>query len=440
MKVAPILTYVFFLLFSLSSHSSSFDFFKDVDKKTFKNGITVLLDETDSPVTAFYFWYDVGSSDENPNRTGLAHFFEHLMFKQSKSFEENYISKLMAKIGGRSNAFTTQDRTAYYEAVPFGKDFEKILKYEAHRMQNLVLTQKDIDVEKEVVKEEYRMRVGNSLFGQVFNKLIRHVYRDSNYRWPTIGSLEHLNQTTRQEFLDFYKKFYKPENLVVAVSGDFNKKKMLKEIEKNFASLKNYSAITKKPSWKPEVRRASKPKVISTKFKSNVFTLAYLTESDNSPYSLHLEMLAQILCEGDSSRLKKDLVYTWKKAQSVNCFQYGLEHEGMFIIQVMLNPKASWQEASTRVTKLIQSLAKETPVTQKEVEKARLSSELEVLSFLQTSQKRAETISYYESVRGDYKLMEKDYDKLLSLNRSEFKSLINKHFLVEPYRLIFKPK
>ncbi len=435
-----IIVSLFSFLFLSACNKKSPQFTANVEKIVLDNGITVLLDKNTSPVTAIYSWYKVGAKNEDPNRTGLAHFFEHLMFKKTPVYEDNYISKLMAKIGGRSNAFTTQDSTAYYETVPFGKNIEDILKYEAHRMQNLELTQEDIDIEVEVVKEEFRMRVGNSLYGQIFNTLIPQIYKNSNYRWATIGSLEHLDQTTREEFLTFYKKHYRPKNMTLVISGNFDKLAVNVLIKKYFEVLKNPSLDIKDQPWVAE-KRDRRPEVLikETNFKSQVLTLSFLSVSENHSDQMYLDVLSQVLCEGNSSRLFQELVFNWKNAQSVSCFQYALQNEGAFIVQVPLNPGASWEEAKDRVLKVFDSF-KASPITDLELQKARNSVELDVIEYLQKSQSRARALAQYEVIKGDYKIIDKEYNQILKLKKEDFGGLMTKYFTTEKANvLVFKP-
>jgi len=209
-----------------------------VDKYRLKNGMTVLLHQDSSlPIYSLHLWYDVGSSDEEQNRTGLAHFFEHLMFKGTKKNKEGVYDDLIEENGGSNNAFTTRDYTGYYVEMPAGT-LETVLKLEADRMTNLSFSKDKIKREREVVKEERRLRVENSPFGLAFESLFAQGYNKSAYKWPVIGSMRHLERSSVSDFKTFYERYYAPNNAVLVIAGDFRKSKAKRWIKKYFGSLK----------------------------------------------------------------------------------------------------------------------------------------------------------------------------------------------------------
>ncbi|MFT4678737.1 MAG: zinc protease, partial [Flavobacteriales bacterium] len=189
-----------------------------------KNGLHVILHEDHStPIVAVTVMYHVGSKNEDPNRTGMAHFFEHLLFEGSENIGRGEFSSYVENAGGTLNANTTNDRTFYYEVLP-SNQLELGLWLESERMLHSKVEIVGIETQREVVKEEKRMRVDNQPYGRLLEETMKRAYTVHPYQWTTIGSLDHLNAAQEQEFIDFYKKFYVPENAVLSIAGDFDVK------------------------------------------------------------------------------------------------------------------------------------------------------------------------------------------------------------------------
>ena len=186
------------------------------------NGLHVILHEDHSvPIVATTVLYHVGSKDEDPERTGFAHFFEHLMFEGSENIKRGDFDDYLEKAGGTNNANTTQDRTFYYEIVP-SNQLELTLWMESERMLHAKIDSVGIETQREVVKEEKRQRYDNQPYGTWILNLFDRAYKESSYNWSPIGSLEHLNAATNEEFIAFYKKFYVPNNAVLSIAGDID--------------------------------------------------------------------------------------------------------------------------------------------------------------------------------------------------------------------------
>ena len=195
----------------------------DVEKYELSNGLTVLLAEDHSvPMVSYHQWFRVGSKDEDAGRTGLAHFFEHMMFKGTPKHSKEFFGQELASKGAEFNAFTSDDYTGYYIEIP--KDHLKLaIDIESDRMRNLTLDPKDVNSEREVVKEERRMRYDNQPEGVIRESLDEMMFKNLPYRWPVIGSMEDLNQASNADLRAFYKRYYSPNNAVVVVAGDFSK-------------------------------------------------------------------------------------------------------------------------------------------------------------------------------------------------------------------------
>ncbi|NQX92885.1 MAG: insulinase family protein [Flavobacteriales bacterium] len=202
-----------------------------------KNGLHVILHEDNStPIVAVTVMYHVGSKNEDPNRTGMAHFFEHLLFEGSENIERGEFSRLVENAGGVLNANTTNDRTFYYEILP-SNQLELGLWMEAERMLHAKVENVGIETQREVVKEEKRQRVDNQPYGRLLGETMATAYQEHPYKWPVIGSMDHLNAAQEADFIDFYNTFYVPNNAVLSIAGDIDIDETKKLIKKYFGSI-----------------------------------------------------------------------------------------------------------------------------------------------------------------------------------------------------------
>ena len=187
------------------------------------NGLHVVLHQDNSaPVVITSVMYHVGAKDEQPNRTGFAHFFEHLLFEGTKNIGKGEWFKFVTANGGNNNANTTDDRTYYYEVFP-SNNLELAIWMESERLMHPVIDQKGVDTQNEVVKEEKRLRVDNQPYGNLIKAVKENMFKVHPYKWTTIGEMEHLDAATLEEFLAFNKKFYVPNNAVLVIAGQFDK-------------------------------------------------------------------------------------------------------------------------------------------------------------------------------------------------------------------------
>ncbi len=218
------------------------------------NGLHVILHEDHStPIVAVSIMYKVGSKDEDPERTGFAHFFEHLLFEGSENIERRQFDKLVTSAGGTLNANTWYDRTYYYEILP-SNQLELGLYLESERLLHAKIDSVGIETQREVVKEERRLRVDNTPYGSVLEETMKRSYTVHPYQWSVIGSLDHLNAAKDEEFMEFYKTFYVPENAVLSIAGDL-------DIEETKVLVKKYfGEIPKGGREIPRSHRSGAPK------------------------------------------------------------------------------------------------------------------------------------------------------------------------------------
>jgi predicted Zn-dependent peptidase len=347
------------------------------------NGLHVILhEEHATPIVAVSVLYHVGSKNENTNRTGFAHFFEHLLFEGSANIGRGEYSELVEKNGGTLNANTSQDRTYYYEVLP-SNQLELGLWLESERMLHAKVDIKGIETQRSVVKEEKRQRVDNQPYGSFFTEMFKRVFTAHPYNWAPIGSMEHLDAAQEEDYVNFYKTFYVPSNATLSIAGDINIEQTKKWIAAYFGSIPQGQAINLyrdfinlsedafvarynisknkfdsknfMASSTPEAKKIinsylSKPCVIERPAKDKqaisgvvkdtiydniqlpALFMGYKMPAQTHPDNYALEFLNEVLSSGSSSRINKEIVEKRQLAQYAFSFNYGLEDAGIGIM------------------------------------------------------------------------------------------------------------
>ena len=302
-----------------------------------KNGLHVVLhqDKT-APVVAVSVMYHVGSKNETPDRTGFAHFFEHLLFEGSDNIKRGEFMKIVSSNGGQNNANTTQDRTFYYEVFP-SNQLETGLWLESERMFHPVINEIGVKTQNEVVKEEKRMRVDNQPYGNFLSSVMVKLFTKHPYNWVPIGSMEHLDAATLQEFQAFNKKYYTPGNAVLVIAGDIDVVKTKTLVESYFAEIPNGPKVEPVNVQEDPITQ----EIIDTAYDSNIqipaIVTAYRTPGMTSKESIALELASSVLSGGQSSRMYTKMVDTKKNALQVGSFNYALEDYGAYITYALPN-------------------------------------------------------------------------------------------------------
>lgn len=302
-----------------------------------KNGLHVILHEDKSaPVVAVSVMYHVGSKDEQPNRTGFAHFFEHLLFEGSDNIKRGEFMKIVSSQGGQNNANTTQDRTFYYELFP-SNQLATGLWLESERMLHPVINEVGVKTQNEVVKEEKRLRVDNQPYGNFVAEIMKRIFTKHPYNWVPIGSMADLDAATLQEFLAFNKKFYTPSNSVLVIAGDIDIPKTKTMIESYFSEIPSGTPIVKAKFVEDPIKK----EIIDTAYDNNIqipaIMAAYRIPGMTSEESKALEMASSVLSTGNSSRMFKKMVDDKKNSLQVGSFNYALEDYGIYITYALPN-------------------------------------------------------------------------------------------------------
>jgi zinc protease len=286
---------------------------------TLKNGLqVVVISNHRLPVVSQMLWYKVGSADDPPGKSGIAHFLEHLMFKGTKLMAPGEFSKILARNGGRENAFTSNDTTAYYQVVAADR-LELVMKFEADRMVNLVLTDADVLPERNVVIEERRARTDNNPAALLAEQMNAALYLNHPYRKPVIGWKHEMEGLTTEDALAFYRRYYAPDNAILIVSGDITVEKLKPLAEKYYGPIPARKVAKRVRLKEPPHRAARRVQLRSPQVREPRWGRDYLAPGFSSGDKRHayaLEVLNEILAGGATSRLYRSLVVEQKIAIS----------------------------------------------------------------------------------------------------------------------------
>ncbi len=296
------------------------------------NGLHVILHQDNgAPVVVTSVMYHVGSKDENTEKTGFAHFFEHLLFEGTENIQRGDFFKIVTANGGYNNANTTQDRTYYYELFP-SNNLELGLWLESERLLHPVINQIGVDTQKEVVQEERRLRVDNAPYGQLIENMFKNMFVNHPYRWSVIGSLDHLASATLEDFQDFNKVYYIPNNAVLVVAGDFEMNEAKRLIDGYFGPIPKGQDIVKKTYEESPIEGPIQTQFEDPNIQIPLILLGYRTPGQAEKDAYVLNMISSYLSDGESSVLQKKLVDEKRMALQIFAFNYSLEDYGAYLL------------------------------------------------------------------------------------------------------------
>lgn len=388
-----------------------------VEKFQLENGLTVLLQpDRRIPAVSLQQWFRVGSKDEWEGRTGLAHFFEHMMFKGTDKYPQDTWGKFLNSKGADTNAFTSNDYTGYYINAP-SEQLELLLDIESDRMRNLKLDPKDVNSEREVVKEERRMRYDDSIEGGMREKMAEVMFKRLPYKWLPIGFMRDLNAASMDDLHSFYKSFYSPNNAVLVIAGDIDVDRTKRLVEKYYGKLPREEIKRPKIKKEPvqtEVRRAS----ISRVAQAPVLAVGYLLPDIMHDDHYALDLLSNIMGQGQSSRLYRKLVYQTELATSVYAWSWGQVLAGQFAIGASLKPGASPERVLSIAEKEVEKLRHQ-EVSTRELDKARNMFLKDYVDGLKRISGKARLLAQYEIIFGDYTRIYKDVEEYMKVTPAD---------------------
>ncbi len=399
------------------------------------NGLHVILHQDNTaPVVTTAVMYHVGAKDEDPERTGFAHFFEHLLFEGTENIKRGEWFKVVTSNGGKNNANTTDDRTYYYEIFP-SNSLELGLWMEAERMMHPIINQIGVDTQNEVVKEEKRLRVDNSPYGSFLAEIKKKLFTKHPYRWATIGSMDHLDAATLEEFQAFNKKFYIPNNAVLVVAGDINIAETKKLIHKYYNDIPKGTPVKRGKFIEDPITEQFTGKYHDPNIQIPAILTAYRTPSMKTRDSRVLDMISSILSDGKSSRLYKKMVDDKKNSLQVGAFNVSQEDYGMYVIYGLPLGDNSTDTLLKDIDEEIVKIQTEL-ISEKELQKLRNKFENNFVNSNSSIEGIANSLARYYMLYGDINLINNEIDIYNSITREEIKAVANK-YLKTNQRLVF---
>ena len=390
------------------------------------NGLHVILhNDPSAPTVISSVMYHVGAKDENPERTGFAHFFEHLLFEGTENIKRGEWFKIVTSNGGVNNANTTDDRTYYYEVFP-SNNLELGLWMEAERMLHPIINQIGVNTQNEVVKEEKRLRVDNQPYGNFIAEVKKNIFKKHPYRWATIGSMEHLDAATLEEFQAFNQKFYVPNNAVLVVAGDFKNDQAKEWIQKYFGPIKKGATIQREIFVEEPITQTIRAKFEDTNIQIPAIVAAYRTPSMKTRDARVLDLISSILTDGKSSRLYKKIVDDKKMALQIGAFSNNQEDYGSYIIfglpQAPHTAEDILAEIDSEVVKLQTEL-----ISEKDLQKLQNKFENQYVNSNSSIEGIADNLASFYLLYGDVNLINTQIDIYHSITREEIRDVAKKY-------------
>jgi zinc protease len=394
---------------------------------TLDNGLHVILHQDKStPIVAVSVMYHVGSKNENPNRTGFAHFFEHLLFEGSENIGRGEYDKYIEKAGGTLNANTSNDRTYYFEILP-SNQLELGLWLESERMLHAKVENVGIETQRQVVKEERRQRIDNQPYGSFLEEVMKRAYKTHPYRWPVIGSMDHLDAAVEADYKNFYKDFYVPNNAIVSIAGDIDYEEAKTLVTKYFKDI----PASKKPVYRPSIVEPALGGEVRDTVYDNIqlpaVIMAYRVPAAGTPENYAVSMLGTLLSQGESSRLQKSIVDDKQQAVAVGNFPFDLEDPGVSIAYGICSMNTDVNDLENSITAEIEKI-KTGDIPDEEFQKLRNQVENDFVSSNSRIAGVAESLANYKMYYGDANLINTELQRLLAVTKEDIRNAAKKYF------------
>ena len=399
----------------------------DVAEATLDNGLRVLvLEDHRSPVVAVQVWYRVGSRNERPGATGLAHFLEHLMFKGTPSHGKGEFSRLVEQSGGRDNAFTTQDVTSYYVNIAADKA-ELVLGLEADRMRHLLLDPKEIDSERQVVMEERRTRTEDDPDGLLSEEMMSLAFKAHPYRWPVIGWMEDIRRIDAAELRAFYDLYYRPNNAILVVVGDVQSARILDRVRHVFGPVPRGPEPPRVTAVEPPQIDERRLWIKKAGAQLPIVDLAWHVPNFRSEDAPALEVLSTILAEGRTSRLYKKLTYERRLAMAAggDYSYFSLDPNIFWLYATPLPGQAP--EALEQALLAEVELIKSEPVPAEELERAKNQIEASFVWRQDSVYSRASDLARFE-LAGSWRLVERYIPSIRAVTAADIQRVARAYF------------
>ncbi|HJX92806.1 MAG TPA: pitrilysin family protein [Pyrinomonadaceae bacterium] len=400
----------------------------DFKETTLKNGLRVItVEDHSAPVIAVSVTYNVGSRNERQGRTGFAHLFEHMMFKGSENVGSGEHFLLVFNNGGTMNGTTNEDRTNYFEALP-ANQLDLALFLEADRMRSLAITKDNLDNQRNAVQEERRLGVDNQAYGKSGEVQQELIYDNFAYKHTTIGSMDDLNAASVEDVAAFFKMYYAPNNAVLTVVGDFKTADALAKVRSNFEAIQRQPDPPSVDMTEPQQTAERRANLDDTLARALRIDIAYKAVPGNSPDFYALQVLANALQSGQSSRLYQKLVKEKEMLTNVGGFMDEKRGVGALYTNATLRPGVKPEDVEAVVYAEIDRLKKE-PIADWELQKAKNTTRRNFINGLQSSLSRAVTVGQYTVYYNEPNLINTRLDKVNAVTKEDVQRVANKYLI-----------
>jgi len=398
----------------------------DFEEYDLENGMHVILhNDPSAPVVVTSVMYHVGAKDENPDRTGFAHFFEHLLFEGTQNIKRGEWFKIVSSNGGVNNANTTDDRTYYYEVFP-SNNLELGLWMESERLMHPVINKIGVDTQNEVVKEEKRTRMDNQPYGNILPVVKENMFKNHPYRWHTIGSMEHLDAATLEEFQAFNKKFYTPNNSVLVVAGQIDIAQTKEWIKKYFGVIPRGEELKRQTFTEEPIAQTIKANYQDPNIQIPMLVTSYRTPSMKTRDARVLNLISSYLSDGKSSKLYKKIVDEKKMALQIGAVGFSQEDYGMYIMYGL--PMGTFttadllKEMDEEIVKIQTDL-----ISEKDYQKLQNTFDNQFVNANANVEGIAESLAKFYMLYGDVNLINTEIDLYHSISREEIRDVAKKY-------------
>ena len=397
---------------------------------TLPNGLTVVLEEDHStPIVHLQLWYHVGSKNEKPGRTGFAHLFEHLMFKGSKNVAAEAHTSMVASVGGQSNAYTTDDETVFWETVP-AQYLPMILWLEADRMATLKVDKDTFTNEREVVKEERRMRVDNQPYGRLNEIIYDQAFTVHPYKHATIGSMKDLEAASVEDVRDFYRTYYVPSNATLALVGDFDSAQAMELITKYLGRVPKAEREVPRDIPKEPPQTKEKRVTLQQPWPLPAVVVAYHITNDGNPDSYPLHIAAKLLSDGQTSRIYQKLVYEKQLAVAAFGSANLIEDPNLFYAVAIVQPGKSPQEVTDVLIAELDRLKNE-PISDHELQRTKNQFARDYILGRESNQQKAQTLAHALVIHNDIKTADGEFDIFQNITTADVQRVARTYFRPE---------
>ena len=394
---------------------------------TLPNGLTVVVEEDHSvPIVHLNLTYHVGSKNEKPGRTGFAHLFEHLMFKGSKNVEPEAHTSMIASVGGQANAFTTEDETTFWETFP-SQYLPLALWLEADRMATLRITSETFVSEREVVKEERRLRVDNQPYGRLNEIIYDQAFMTHPYKHVPIGSMVDLDAATVDDVRDFYQTFYVPENATLTLVGDIDSTQALQLVSQYVGRVPKAARPVPRDIAKEPPQIAERRVTLTEPWPLPAVVVAYHITYDGNPDSYPLHIAGKVLSDGQSSRIYKKLVYEQQLAVAAFGGPNLIEDPNLFYAVAIVQPGRTPDQVIAALIAEFDRLKNE-PISERELQRTKNQFARDYILNRESDQEKARVLSHAVVVHHDIKTADGEFDIFQSLAAADVQRVAKTYF------------